>query len=115
MADSTGGKTIEYLVKERKRPSFLVDILTRLVKTKPLGTIGGIIVLVLFFVGIFADVLAPYGMNEFILSDRLSPPSLSHLLGADNLGRDLLSRVIYGARISMIVSLGATTISKVGA
>ncbi len=110
MAESTGERTIEYLVKEKKRPPFLVDILTRLVKTKPLGTVGGFIVIFMFLVGIFADQLAPYGMNEFVLSERLLPPSTTHFFGTDNLGRDLLSRIIYGARISMVVGLSVTTL-----
>jgi peptide/nickel transport system permease protein len=94
-----------------KRRSLLVDLVIRLVKEKPLGTVGGVIVAVLFIVGIFADVLAPYGMNELIPYDRLSPPSTTHILGADNVGRDLLSRVIFGARISMLVGLCGSALS----
>ncbi len=96
--------------QEVKRRPLLVELFIRLVKEKPLGTIGGVIVLALFLTGVFADFLAPYGFNEISLTHRLSPPSGAHLLGADNLGRDLLSRIIYGARISMYVGLGATTI-----
>jgi peptide/nickel transport system permease protein len=47
-------------------------------------------------------------MNQVILKDRLTPPSANHLLGTDNVGRDMLSRIIYGARISMYVGLGGT-------
>lgn len=101
-------------VKEKKRHALLVDVFIRLVKTKPLGVVGGVIVLLLFFVGIFADVLAPYGYNEIDMAVRLGAPSPDHLLGVDNVGRDLLSRIIYGARISMIVSLAASGISTVG-
>lgn len=98
----------------------MADLLIRLVKEKPLGTVGGVIVLILLFVGIFADLawlglpevsIAPYGWNELHLADRLSPPSAQYLLGTDNLGRDMLSRIIYGARISMIIGIGATAIS----
>ncbi|MFC1939519.1 ABC transporter permease [Chloroflexota bacterium] len=85
----------------------LGELLTRLVKEKPLGTLGGIIVLVFLTVGIFADLIAPYGYNEFDLSARLSPPSSEHILGGDSLGRDLLSRIVYGARISLYVGLAA--------
>ncbi len=112
MSDSKTEKTVEYAAEEKKRPSFFVDLFTRLIKEKPLGTIGGVIVLVLFFAGIFADLLAPYGYNEFILGERLGVPSPEHLLGCDNLGRDLLSRVIFGARISMYIGLGATTLAQ---
>src|SRR5262245_59924499 len=89
---------------------WLTDILVRLVKEKPLGLIGGLIVVALLLVGLLANVLAPYGFNEMILADRLSPPSPAQPLGTDNTGRDLLSRLIYGARISMIVGLGGAAL-----
>lgn len=101
-------------IAEIKKPRpFVVDTFVRLVREKPLGTIGGIIVLVLLLVGIFADVIAPYGYNEIDLPARLSPPSSDHILGTDNLGRDLLSRIIYGARISMYVGLGVAVIGTI--
>ena len=93
----------------------MVDLLVRLVKEKPLGTVGGVIVLVMLVVGIFAEFIAPYGVNEINLTARLAPPSAEHLMGTDNLGRDLLSRIIFGARISMIIGIGATTLSIVEA
>jgi peptide/nickel transport system permease protein len=99
--------------EEEKRRGMVADTLIRLVKEKPLGLIGGIIVLALFLTGIFADFLAPYGYNDMILGDRLSPPSTTHLLGTDNMGRDMLSRIIYGARISMIVGLAGAALSAV--
>ncbi|MBI2848373.1 MAG: ABC transporter permease [Chloroflexi bacterium] len=83
----------------------------RLVREKPVGTAGAIIVLILFLVGILANLLAPYGMNVINADVRLLPPSGTYLLGTDNLGRDMLSRVIYGARISMIVGLAASAIA----
>ena len=108
MADSS--REISPEVKEPKRRSAVADFFIRLVREKPLGTVGGVIVLILLFVAIFADLLAPYGMNESHLADRLDPPSAQYLLGTDNLGRDLLSRIIHGARISMYVGLGASAI-----
>ncbi len=96
---------------EPKRRGFLADFLMRLIKEKPLGTIGGIIVLLMLLTGIFADLIAPYHYNEFILTDRMQAASGTHWLGTDALGRDLFSRVIYGARISMIVGLGASAIN----
>ncbi|MFC1897448.1 ABC transporter permease [Chloroflexota bacterium] len=96
--------------KERKRHSFFVSLMIRLVKEKPLGTIGGIIVLLLFGIGVSADIIAPHDPNFMVLADRLMPPSPQHLFGTDNLGRDLLSRIILGARISMTVGLSAATL-----
>lgn len=108
MDDSINTGTMS--IRKKKNP--VVDFMLRLIKEKPLGIIGLVIVFALFLLGIFADVLAPYGYNQIILSDRLDGPSLQHLLGCDNLGRDLLSRVIYGARISMIVALAGSAISS---
>lgn len=99
--------------KELRRHSMLVDTLIRVVKEKPLGTFGGIVVLILFVVGIFSDFIAPYGMNESHLAHRLEPPSSEFILGTDNLGRDQLSRIIYGARISMVVGLGVSVVAVV--
>lgn len=70
---------------------------------------GGIIIAVFMFVAVFAQWLAPYDPNEVLLSQRFMPPSLEHPFGTDNLGRDILSRTIYGARISLWV--GIVTVS----
>ncbi|UCC17702.1 MAG: ABC transporter permease [Dehalococcoidales bacterium] len=96
----------------RKRRNPVVDFFIRLIKEKPLGLVGLIIVVTLLLAGIFSELIAPYGYNEIILSDRLDGPSFNHLLGCDNLGRDLLSRIIFGARISMIVALSGSAISS---
>ena len=96
-----------------KRRSRLAEFFIRLVREKPLGTACGIIVLILIFVAIFADVLAPYGFLEVHPADRLQGSSAQYLLGTDALGRDLLSRIIYGARLSLTVGLAATAISGV--
>ena len=85
----------------------------RLLKEKPLGIACGIIIVLLILVAIFADVLAPYRYTEMHLVDRLTGPSARYLLGTDQIGRDLLSRLIVGARISMLVGLSATTLNLV--
>ena len=103
--------TAPVTVAERRKHSLFVDLLIRLVREKPLGTIGAIIVLAMFITGIFADLLAPYGMLDMDLKNILKPPSVEYRLGTDNLGRDMLSRVIYGARISMIVSVAGSALS----
>jgi peptide/nickel transport system permease protein len=82
-----------------------VDIISRLVKEKPLGVVGGVIVIVLLLTGIFADVLAPFPYAETHPKDALLPPGGTYLLGTDGIGRDLLSRIIFGARISMVVGI----------
>ena len=107
------GTDVTVGLDEQKRRSRLIDFLSRLVREKPLGTFGGIIVLLLLFSGIFADVLAPYPMKEPHMYDRLTGPSWKYLLGTDQLGRDMLSRIIYGARVSVIIGLSATSVNMV--
>lgn len=89
----------------KKSRGMLADMMVRLVKEKPLGLFGLIITLALLFTGIFANWLAPYGYNDINFALRLTAPGHGYILGGDNMGRDLLSRIIYGARISMIVGL----------
>ena len=115
MVDSSSGRVAEPKATqgERKRHSALVELLVRLVKEKPLGTVGAVITLLLLFTAIFADLLAPYGMNECWVGDFLTPPSAKFWLGTDNIGRDMLSRIIFGARISVIVGLAASTLATI--
>ena len=97
----------------RKRRPFLVDLAVRFVKEKPLGTVGAIIVILFLFVGIFANWLAPYNYNAAFVGGKLEAPSTTFWFGTDNVGRDLLSRIIYGARISMFVGLGISALATV--
>ncbi len=82
-------------------------------REQPLGTAGGIVILLLVLVSIFADSLAPYRFEEIHLRDRLQAPSAAYLLGTDHVGRDLLSRLIHGARLSLTVGLAATALTVV--
>ena len=106
VVDSSSGR-----VAEIKKISGPREFVTRLVKEKPVGILGAAITLVLLFTGIFANFLAPYGMNETHNEYFLKAPSTMFLLGTDQMGRDIFSRVIYGARISLIVGLSASTIT----
>ena len=83
----------------------------RLFRDKPLGAAGGVIFVLFLFCGIFADFLAPYGMNQISPIERLRPPSLEHLFGTDNLGRDMLSRCLYGAQLSVIIGISAASLA----
>ena len=85
----------------------------RLIKEKPLGTVGAAITLILLFVAIFPGLIAPYGVNEDWAGDFLESPNASHWFGTDTLGRDVFSRVVYGARISIIIGLSAAAIATV--
>ncbi len=80
--------------------------LSSIIRDNPLGMIGLLIVLALVFIAISAPVLAPYNPRDLgTRSTLLLGPSASHPFGTDDLGRDMLSRVIYGARISLMVGL----------
>ena len=108
MSDAIGIPSAEI---ESKRRSRLAEFFIRLVTEKPLGTACGIIILILIFVAIFADFLMPYPYAETHLADRLQGPSAQYLIGTDQLGRDFLSRIIFGARISVLVGLAVTALS----
>ena len=79
-------------------------------RRKPLGVIGGFFVLVLVITALFAGQIAPYPYDTGKGVERLQAPSARHLLGTDNLGRDMFSRIVYGARISIAVGFGAVLV-----
>jgi len=80
----------------------MIELAARLRKNS-LAVFGAAIVTVLFVVAVLAPVLAPYDIAEIDAKNVLSAPSLEHPLGTDGLGRDVVSRMIYGARISLLV------------
>jgi peptide/nickel transport system permease protein len=92
----------------RRRPaSPALRFIGRLFREKPLGAVGGLVFVLFLFVGVFADFLAPYGANQINPINRLKPPSWPHPFGTDNLGRDMFSRCIYGAQLSVIIGFCA--------
>lgn len=80
-------------------------------KKNRLAVIGGIIVLMLFTIAVLAPFIAPYNPDAINVKHVLEPPSLAHPFGTDDLGRDILSRVIYGSRISLAVGFVAVGIA----
>ncbi len=112
---------LDKTLKRRKELPIWIGVWGRILREKPLAAAGLIIVALFLFIGIFANFIAPEGLNEPHLerleliigggnegsvSVNFIGPSWEHPMGLDNLGRDLLSRVIYGARISVIVGFG---------
>ena len=85
--------------------------LIREVARRPAGLFGLLVVCLLFVVVVAAPVVAPYSPYDQSIVERLQGPSLKHLLGTDELGRDLLSRVIFGARIALGVAIPAVLIA----
>jgi len=93
-------------------------VLTDLFSRRP-AQAGGLIVLLLILAALFAPVIAPYDPYEIEVRDRLISPNLTHLFGTDDLGRDLFSRVIYGARTTIqtgvvVVMIAASLGSLIG-
>ena len=110
MSDAAYAPTMSTLAGPRPA---VVTFLVRLVREKPLGAVGGAVFLVFLLCGIFADFLAPYGVNETNMAHRLEAPSLDFPLGTDHLGRDVLSRILIGAQLSMIVAFLAAGFATV--
>lgn len=85
----------------------------RMAKSKPLGAFGGAVFALFLICGVFADLLAPYGLNETNMLERLQSPSFLHILGTDHLGRDVFSRILFGAQLSVIVGFMAAGLATV--
>jgi len=96
--------------KEPRAESLWLDAGRRL-RRQPLSIFAAIVVLVLIFTAIFGPMLAPYDPNNIDMNSRFDAPSLAHPFGADDLGRDILSRIMVGARISLQVGLIAVGLS----
>jgi peptide/nickel transport system permease protein len=84
---------------------------SRLIHEKPVGAAAALVFLLFVFCGVFANLLAPYGFNEINMLERLKAPSWKHLFGTDNLGRDMFSRCLYGAQLSVIIGLSAAALA----
>lgn len=91
------------------RASWLGDVVRR-----PLGALGFAIIVLFLVTVILAPQLAPYGYEQQKLADLLKGPSSQHLLGTDHLGRDLLSRLIYGSRIALATAVPAVGLALLG-
>ena len=95
-----------------KNNSLWSDAIYRLTRNKA-AMFGGLILILLIVSAALAPWIAPYSYSYQDLNLGASPPSSDHLLGTDVLGRDLLSRILYGARISLLVGFVATGVALV--
>ena len=95
-----------------KKNSQWRDVWHRLRKNR-MAMFGLIVLLLLVVMAIFADFIAPYGMDEQNYSQMLQSPSLQHIMGTDNYGRDIFSRIVYGTRISLLIGFISLAISTV--
>ena len=96
----------------RPKGSFL-HYIGRAARAKPLGAIGLTVILGTILLAVFAEQIAPYGPDVTHRGQVLQPPSMRFLMGTDHLGRDVLSRVIFGARISLLVGISSVIIGVV--
>ena len=87
--------------------SVLRETLSRMLKS-PGAKIGFVILVVIIVACTAAPLIAPYGVNEIDIKALKQPPSLKHLLGTDALGRDLLTRLLYGGQYSILLGLCAS-------
>ncbi|MBQ3764291.1 MAG: ABC transporter permease, partial [Synergistaceae bacterium] len=96
----------------RKKRGPFMDVMMRLAKS-PLAMFGLAIIFVLVFCAVFAEVISPYSPIKQDLMHMFETPSAQHWLGTDEFGRDILSRLIYGARVSLQVGFIAVGIALV--
>ena len=90
----------------------MVATLLRFCRKKPLGAAGGAIMLLILITAIFANVLQTYDPISTDAAATLARPSTVHWLGTDHLGRDIYSRILHGARVSLLVGLGSTLVAS---
>jgi peptide/nickel transport system permease protein len=88
------------------RAAFWRDFFRR----RPLGVVGLALMVLMILAAVFASVIAPYDPTALSFKDLLAPPSGAHLLGTDNFGRDVFSRLLYGARTALLVGFTASIV-----
>lgn len=94
------------------RPQWKELLLTiRLLRNNPMAMAGVVILSTMALMALFADVLAPFDPIRISLSERLQPPGASHWFGTDEMGRDIFSRVVFGARISLRIGFAVILVS----
>ncbi len=96
----------------RRRDS-MATVVARFIRKKPLGAAGGVLMLVMALTAIFADVLETHDPIATDATATLARPGEEHWLGTDHLGRDIYSRIVHGARVSLIVGIGSTLLGSV--
>ena len=110
MADTSEVKKVEEPRRLRQRS--VRDTFRKMFRI-PLAAFGMVVIAIVIICAIFAPLLAPHDPKAMDLDNMLSGPSWKHLLGADQMGRDTLSRIIYGSRVALVVSLGAVSLGVI--
>jgi peptide/nickel transport system permease protein len=112
VAADTGIELITAAPRGPARAGVLPTI-ARFCRKKPLGAAGGVLMLLMVFTALFADPLATHDPIATDASHTLAPPNVDHWLGSDHLGRDIYSRIVHGARVSLIVGVASTLLGSV--
>lgn len=94
----------------RRRP---IDVVRRLARENKVALLSACVILAFALAAVLAPVLTPYGYADMDLANRLLPPSPEHPLGTDEAGRDVLARMLYGSRVSLLVGVVPTLLSMV--
>lgn len=116
MAQTTVAESLPFALphrRERAAPLRSLIAVARFARRKPLGFFGAVVITLLVVAAIFAPQIAPFAPGKIDLRHKLEGPSARHRLGTDNTGRDVYSRLVYGARVSVTVGFGAVAISTV--
>lgn len=110
-SQSSAAAALEGVLLRRGKRS-IAGALLRFMIRKPLGAGGGLVIVALVFIAILAPALAPFDPFQHNIPERMQAPSAQHWVGTDIFGRDQLSRIIFGARVSLYVGLGAVVLSS---
>ena len=89
------------------------DLMRRMARENKTAVISFALILITILAAILAPLLTPYGENEMDLMHRLAAPSAEHLLGTDEGGRDVLTRLLYGARVSLLIGVAPALLSLI--
>jgi peptide/nickel transport system permease protein/oligopeptide transport system permease protein len=106
----TAAETLESQIGEKDG---IKEKLLRMCRNNKLAAFSAILILIIILLAILAPIIAPYGESEQDLLNRLSPPSSQHWFGTDELGRDVFTRILYGARVSLTIGIMPSIIALV--
>ena len=113
-ATAGGQSAFDQLVQEARPKRTVAQNLKRFARRKPAGAVSAVVLILLALIALFAPVIATHDpIRDQVAAERQEAPSSSHFMGTDNLGRDVFSRVVYGARISLQVGFLAIGLGTV--
>lgn len=109
-APEQGGESQELLSQVGEKDGIREKLL-RMCRQNKLAAVSAVVIAVIILAAVFAPLIAPYGEAEQDVINRLQAPSLAHLFGTDELGRDVFSRILYGSRVSLVIGILPSVLS----